>query len=354
MRRVWLILGSLAFALVLGEVICRQIDPAPDGGRTFASWRVEGLVADPELAYSFQPGYSGRMTVEGEYDVPFAINAGGLRDDHEHPVLHPGRRRILLVGDSFVFGVGVPLEDTLGERLERSLGGGATPRATGARPVEVVAAGCPGYGLDDYALLVERWTPRVRPNLVVVAMFVGNDLLDYDIKRSDPPVVIEGHMVSRWQAWAYTLRKHSALAQRLLRQFNPHDDIVLGRPKRPRPEDITRLFDSMKPWIARLAAATGPSGPPVAVVPIYGRDNVLRLRAHGWQADVAPLQAVLSEMERAGIAVLDPRSAWMDDALPLDELYFPRDLHLNAEGNRFVSEWLTRRLRQDFRALFVY
>ncbi|HTE06581.1 MAG TPA: hypothetical protein VK824_10315, partial [Planctomycetota bacterium] len=97
-----LLAGGLCAGLVLAEGICRltvsnPITGPPDPDRT--SWRVEGLVNDPLVGFSFQPGFSGRMSLPGDYDVPFRISPQGLRDDRIFGPTHEGITRILLVGD---------------------------------------------------------------------------------------------------------------------------------------------------------------------------------------------------------------------------------------------------------------
>jgi len=350
MRKGWLAVGGTVVALLAAELICRAVveDPFKGMGEERNSWRVVGLVNDPQLEFSFQPGYEGRMTLAGEYDLPFRINSQGLRDDHDYAEQHPGTTRILLVGDSFVFGVGVALEDTLGKQLERAL------NASGpARPVEVVAAGVPSYGIDAYALLIERWVPRLHPDLVVVALYPGNDLLDYELKATDPRVVIEGMMVGRRQAWSWNLRHVSTLAHLLLQRFNPYQRIEGHRPDHPTPKDIAHILATMKPWIARIAAAQEHGGPPVAITACYARETVPAWREGTTQAAVAPWNEVLAECAADGLKVLDPKPAWLDPALNMREFFFSRDVHYTAAGCRFVAGWLAERLRQEYPGLLA-
>ena len=343
-KKVLLLLGVLVGGLLVAELICRLVleDPLEAATRTGSSWRVEGLIEDPELGYSFQPGYSGQMTLEGEYDLPFRINGQGLRDEVDFAPEHPGVQRILLLGDSFVFGVGVPFEDTLGEQLERALNTGAE----GSVPVEVVAAGVPGYGPDDYALLAERWVPRLHPDLVVVALFSANDIYDCNLKRSDPMVVIEGYLVSRHQAWTYGIRKYSVLANLALRSFSPYASTPQIHRKDATAAQVETMCRSLGPWLARLAAVSQAGGPPVAALVLYGKDYVGSLRRAGKGYSIKGLPDVLRVLRHLGITVLDPEDAWMAEDATVERYYFPRDAHHTAAGNRFMAEWLASALRQ--------
>jgi lysophospholipase L1-like esterase len=347
MRRRVLIGGGLLVGLVLAEGVCRLTFPNPITGEPDEernTWRLEGLVADEELEFSFEPGYSGRMTLAGDYDVSFGINGQGLRADGDFAPRHPDGRRILLVGDSFVFGIGVELQDTLGEQLERAL----NTDGAGGPPVEVVAAGVPSYGLDHYAGLIERWVPRLQPDLVLVALFPGNDLLDYELSRHDRKVVIEGMLVKQRQAWSFNLRKYSALAHLLLKRFNPHDRVDRARPLKPTPEDIAHIFRTIQPWVGRIVAAPGRDGPPLAIVVIESKGMIAAQQAGRLGFTIPPLADVLAEFREAGCQVLDPVDAWVAAPPPLEQYFFVKDVHYSAAGNRFVAQWLAPRLREAF------
>ena len=342
MRKIWLAIGGTVGALLVGELLCRIFteDPFKGLGESRSNWRVEGLAPDPQLEFSFQPGYQGRMTLAGEYDFPFRINAQGLRDDHDYAEAHPGVTRILLVGDSFVFGVGVDLPDTLGKQLERALNETHPPQ-----PVEVVAAGVPSYGIDGYALLIERWVPRLHPDLVIVALYPGNDLVDYELKARDPRIVIEGMLVGQRQAWSWNLRRYSSLAHLLLQSFNPYTRIESQRPDHPTKEDLDRIFRTIQPWIARIAAAQRPPGPPIAITACYARETVPAWLSGTLEAEVRPWKEVLAECARDGLTVLDPKPAWLAPGLVVRDFFFERDPHYRPAGTRFLAEWLAQQLR---------
>jgi len=99
------------------------------------------------------------------------LNHLGFRDV-EHAVRPtPGTRRLLVIGDSFAEGAGIPrLEDRFGEQL-----GGRLAHATGER-WEVITASHPDYNtLQELAIL--QSVPPYRPD-VVVLVYVFNDI-DY-------------------------------------------------------------------------------------------------------------------------------------------------------------------------------
>ena len=64
-----------------------------------------------------------------------------------------------------------PRRETFPARLQAHL------RAAGV-PAEVWNAGAPGYGVPDEVAWYERWGVPLRPDVVVIAPFLANDLQD--------------------------------------------------------------------------------------------------------------------------------------------------------------------------------
>src|SRR5437667_261926 len=103
--------------------------------------------------------------------------------DVEHvPQPVPGRRRLLVVGDSYAFGWGVPrIEDRFGEQLAARLAGGGTPW-------ESINVSEPDkHTLDEFDFL--RRGLRYRPDLVVL-VYVFNDM-DYLVGITPRPMLAE-------------------------------------------------------------------------------------------------------------------------------------------------------------------
>jgi len=126
---------------------------------------------DPVLGTALIPNASGWWTQEEyEFVVPVQINADGRRDldrDVEKPA---GSYRVLLLGDSFVEALQVPIADTFARGLERRLG------EAGQRPVEVISMGVSGYGTASQYLWYRDVGRRYRPDLVLLSFYPGNDV----------------------------------------------------------------------------------------------------------------------------------------------------------------------------------
>jgi hypothetical protein len=108
---------------------------------------------DPELGWFPIPN---KVTPLGD-----RLNSIGLRDIELVPSTG---RTILFVGDSFVYGLGVKVEDRFTERLREQLPG-----------TRIVNAGVAAYGTDQELLLLKRLWPRIEPDVVVLIVCVDND-----------------------------------------------------------------------------------------------------------------------------------------------------------------------------------
>ena len=123
---------------------------------------------DPEVVRVLQPGLEDRRAG----GVRVTSNAHGMRE-REFEVPKPnGRTRIVLLGDSYVFGNGVEAEDRLGVHLESMLREEA-PDAD----VEVLHAGITDWNLRSECAWLRRTLSDLRPDLVVHVL-IWNDLDD--------------------------------------------------------------------------------------------------------------------------------------------------------------------------------
>lgn len=145
-RAEWLLLAfGVTVALLVAEVAVRLLAPAPRGG-----------------------GYAPVRTDTRERRP---INARGYRD-LERAIPRPeGVRRLVCLGDSFTWGVGVLFDDTWPQRVERLLA-----RERGER-WEAVNLGEPGLNTVQEAAKLAGEGLAYQPDVVVVA-YVLNDSED--------------------------------------------------------------------------------------------------------------------------------------------------------------------------------
>jgi SGNH hydrolase-like domain, acetyltransferase AlgX len=148
-------------ALLMLEVGVRVLHLMPD-----RFWK-----PDAKLGTALIPGATGWWTQEEhEFFVPVRINDGGRRDLDRTIEKPDGTLRIMLLGDSFVEAMQVPIEQTFARGLEQRLS------AALARPVEVVSMGVSGYGTASEYLWYRDIGRTFHPDIVLLSFYPGNDV----------------------------------------------------------------------------------------------------------------------------------------------------------------------------------
>jgi lysophospholipase L1-like esterase len=183
--RVLLVAFASLFALALAEVV----------GELALGPRLRPVYqADSQLIFRLVPNRRSvlsRSPVNGGVTVAYRINSAGFRGEE---LLQAGEAlRLVVYGDSFIHAPYSADGETFAARLAAALSGRVSGR------VEVVNGGVSSYGPDQVALKMAQELPWLRPDLVLVAVFAGNDygdLLRNKIFRLAP----EGGLVeNRWR-----------------------------------------------------------------------------------------------------------------------------------------------------------
>ena len=231
---------------------------------TKALWRY-----DERLGWSLRPGASAGTRLENATrpgpDAAIAhINAAGLRGPE---VRRDGPRRILVLGDSFAFGVGVDDEHTLAAQLGALLG----------PSWEVLNGGVSGYSTDQELLWFER-LESLRSEIVVLVV-CDNDFAAntedaayevyrkplYELVESRPalrnvpvPTLTRWERVKRWLAmhsyawgWLRTRRTAAGEPPRLLAWMQ------VAAPNRTGQEPLTVTTELVAALDSRVRAAGG-------------------------------------------------------------------------------------------------
>ena len=126
---------------------------------------------DVELGWSFRPGISGWSRQENS--AYLRMNRFGFRgpDWPEQPA--PDTFRIAVVGDSLVDSSNLSDQHAFTSVIEKQL---AVCSAFPNGRVEVLNFGVSGYGTAQEYLLLQQRVASFRPNLVLLAFYVGNDV----------------------------------------------------------------------------------------------------------------------------------------------------------------------------------
>lgn len=185
-------------------------------------WRHILFETDPDIGWVHKPNARMNWTGSGEYSVDVQINSLGLRDYDRAYDRPAGIFRILVLGDSFTEAIQVPLEQTFPARLEQCLAG-----RTGYK-VEVINAGVSGYGPGEELLFFQHRGQKFRPDLVLSAIFVGNDIYNMGPGWSSDLLAVTGgyqfwlqggQLQQRWVEWA-DLDEGLSGGERFLRRYS--------------------------------------------------------------------------------------------------------------------------------------
>ncbi|MDJ0785182.1 MAG: hypothetical protein QNK05_00150 [Myxococcota bacterium] len=158
-----LLLAGMAVLLTIGlfELGARLLVPEwtpKHAARNF--WTHDAL-----LGWVHVPGASG-VQDHRDFSVRIENNDHGLRDDDYSFERVPGKRRLLLLGDSFGWGFGVEFEENMIEILDER-----------HPDWEMINASVAGYGTDQQLLYYRETGHRYQPD-VVLLLFHPNDIED--------------------------------------------------------------------------------------------------------------------------------------------------------------------------------
>ena len=125
------------------------------------------IPADHQLRFSrqFITDSEGVFKANLDYKWPeeIHINSDGFRST-EFKQYETKLTKILFVGDSFTWGSGDPITNSFVDIVSR-------------RGYLVFNTGIPGTAPNQYAFLVEKYVPLLKPDIVAVMFYMGNDIV---------------------------------------------------------------------------------------------------------------------------------------------------------------------------------
>jgi hypothetical protein len=329
---------------------------------------------DPELGWVQRPGATAVRHNEAGEEIVVKGSPLGIREP-DQPYVVEGRDVVLVVGDSMTAGTQVRFADTWGAQLQERLRR-RHPRLT------AVNAGVDRYGLVQEYRLARRLWRGLRPRHLVAALYLGNDLIDYEADLSARPPWTAGGPLS-WIADRSYLYHFAAGALSGKRRRTPS---ATGERREPSPVDgwtprgvagfdalsadqqarirgqfaagdvlpvlrggeeaERRLASAARAVQAMAELARGrEAGFTLVVLPL--KQEVIP----GWRAEWMALQGLRDQdlerprrylMEaaaRGGYRAVDVTEALRGHPRP-EELYWPVDSHMTVRGHAFLAEIL--------------
>ncbi|MDQ2089956.1 alginate O-acetyltransferase AlgX-related protein [Marimonas arenosa] len=225
-----LVLASTIITLVLAEFVLKALlGPSYYTAYAFDQRYLFKLEPNVSRAYVHHPANGGHTVV-------YKVNSDGFRGPD---LIETGTKpRIVVYGDSFIHAEYTELPETFPVQLANQLSSAHGLEA------EVINAGVAGYGPDQILRRLENEIEPLNPDLVVVALFSGNDFGDLLRNRlyrlSDDDRLVENDFrLSEAQQRQIKLNRAEPVLLKLLKET---------KNKLLSPEDEAFVFDKRQ-WI---------------------------------------------------------------------------------------------------------
>lgn len=367
---------GVAMAAATAEIGVRMLHLEPD-----RFWEPDPLLGSRHIV-----GKSGWWTQEDrEFVVPVRISQQGWRDVERPAEKAAGSLRVLVLGDSFSEAMQVPMEESFPRRLEAEL------NRLQKRPVEVVNTGISGFGTAGESLLLKRDGAKYRPDVVLLAFFPGNDVMNNSpeleqtlvpvyaadgrldrVESAKPPREPKGllsRLLANSKAFQYGRRRlvtgHPDLARRLglgeeakVGEGDGKAAIPTGYMVYAPPEgawvDAWRRTEGLIRDVQTQAQAMGAQ---LVVAVVSSREEVYpewweearqtypAMQGKPWDID-APRQRISGICRNLGIPVLELAPV-LRAQRGSEPLHFHRDGHWTSAGHRIAAEAMANFLVKD-------
>ena len=355
---VALLLAAASIACAVAEFAVRMVAP-----QQLVLVRPDIWMPVDTLGWTKRPNVKTSVNT-GDRTISLFTDSLGQRVGPHGP--RAAAKHVLLLGDSFMEALSVEHEESIAGQLESRLS------ALAGEPVRVDNTGVGGWDPSQYLLQASRSLGRERYDLVLVAVYLGNDIA-HSRTTYFPPRELLGDTRLRWPrqlAWRevveavfYPLnqfleeRSHlfvlaktrlSTLRMRLglSRLYFPTEHL--------RSERSSSRWDTTASILADIAAAASRIGVPTAFVFIPSNFQVHREIMDAYVAgfgldtttiDLEQPNDLLSErLVARGLSVYDPLPHLQSLGGRKGYLFGAVDTHLNAAGHREIAAWLAPQL----------
>ena len=342
---------STAMALLLAEAAIRVVAP-----QQLILIRPDVWEPADTVGWLHRPNVSTEINT-GERTVRLFTDESGFRVGPDGPVR--AEREVLLLGDSFMEALQVDYEDSGAGLLESQLAEALE------EPVAVRNAGIGGWDPDQYLLRARALLPAADYDAVVVAVYLGNDVLER----------AREHVPPRQPVRRYELRiprglSRSDLVDAVVRPLNDLLEVrshlflfIKNRLQQLRmrtglaaltfpPAFLTETADSQQ-WdvtaglLERIDSLARSHGSPTLFVLIpapfqIDRDDLMRY-VQGYGIDPGgidleqPNRMLMNELEQRGLDAIDLLPSLRRAHEEGTRLYGSVDPHFTPEGNRLFA-----------------
>jgi hypothetical protein len=338
-KKLLLLASSLAFCLLVLEIYVR------------ATWQSHLHI--PKEAVRPPGIFSTRMKTDVEVDIPLMdggsfhvkTNARGFRGPLVGSIA-PKPLRVVSVGDSYTFGWGTALEDHAMTRFMEGY-----RRAHPDRDVGHAYVACGAWDPRDYYFAYLTEAREAKPDLVVLGVFAGNDVMPADAPRwLDPAQAPDVETLPdpprpwlRSIEWLGIQLSSNLFLAKV--RFRAGHEASAFAPFDPDMDRQRRLWDTSFFYLKALHAAVKKDGGRLAILlypsllQVSTRD---RLERAGYD-HAMPEKVFAAFCQENGIELVTLLDALEKNGQRRD-LFFPKDRHLTARGNEVAAKVLEEKL----------
>lgn len=370
-------LFSILLTLLALEIIVRKLVPSEKPHARFS----------PFFIYENIPNSSWNST-SNEYNVHVKYNSDGLRDLEYNKTKDNEVFRIAVVGDSFVAGEQVDLEETFPKQLEKLL------NSKSKKDFEVINFGVIGYDDDSEIVLLKEKVKQYTPDLIILTFFfndldgllnsplisIKEDKINYDymekIKKESVLKRLGRYIVSNSRLWDYLINEKLASRPKLAISFYKIKAKLIGgetigdvqnqrsinrwigsryySPTTVRtfikdtPQDIGNLWNQEKIVLNEFKNISESFGADfmivIATAPLQFREEQKNetLNFYGLSKDnfdpLKPNKEITKIAKELNIPILDLYKIIEEHELKGELMHYKNDVHWNKQGNSVAAQ----------------
>lgn len=351
-KEITLLAVSIVIAIIVSEFALRIFLPQ-------ISNHVRMFERDPTLGWRFISNGKWKIVYPGGIRNVVEINSMGFRD---RTTPSGDKRKLLVLGDSFVSNVSVKDDEVFTEVMEDNL-----------KNYDVLNFGVVGYGQVQEYLLLEKWIKEIKPDVVLLIIYFGNDLIDnigayWGISRpyatlegQDSVLVIhpDSHPQSKNQqkgpSGMFSKSHLNILINRSLNKIFQKYDSSLAPPEFyscqwPTPQKEDLMFRIMEELLLQIENLGKENDVPVvfALAP-----SLVQIKDELWESFLKkniiyqkkflrsiPNDRLMEFGKRNNLLMLDLFPQLHQESKTNVDLYHPTEQHWTKEGNRVVANVL--------------
>lgn len=342
-----LILLSSIIVLVVVEVLARSLFPEFADREMFLNRAYSHLLNSDvrfnpksdnysrKFGFALSPNSEHTITAE-EFTYTSRTNSIGFRTKDIRS-RNAGEYRVMLLGDSMFYGVGVQEPDMVSSVLEQQETSG----------LSVYNYSVTGYNTVQELLVAEAYTEALSPDHIVLGFFIANDILPNAIAFID-----EDGNYSTSADMELMVRNKLTEGLGFLSHFTSlriiADRIFIPRLRYKLSTDHDLISNSyaLLSDIKRFAIAHGAK---FSVVIMYPKDSVQGGLMQAWSNSREVGTLINKYCKQNSIEVLDLID-YMNTATHKDRYFFKNDGHPNKQGNAFIAAAIYKNLIQAYRS----